>query len=73
VSQVELPVEALHVLAFARAIGDPSRVYSDPDAARDAGLAAVPAPPTFTMANAHAQPDHPLRPRLGGEVVRLRS
>jgi acyl dehydratase len=64
-NQVELPVESLHVLTFARAIGDPSPVYSDLDAALDAELPAVPAPPTFTMASAHAQHDYPLRPRVG--------
>lgn len=64
-SRVELPVEALHVLTFARAIGDPSPVYSDPEAAGDAGLAGVPAPPTFVMASAHVEPEYPLRPRVG--------
>jgi len=64
-SDVVLPVEGLHVLTFARAIGDASPVYSDPDAARDAGLSAVPAPPTFVMASAHVDPDFPLRPRIG--------
>jgi acyl dehydratase len=64
-SRVELPVEGLHVLTFARAIGDPNPVYSDPEAARAAGLPGVPAPPTFTIASTHAEADHPLRPRVG--------
>ena len=50
------PVEAGHVLAFARALG-----------AADAGLpiAGDVAPPTFTIAGAQFDPDYPLRPRPG--------
>ncbi len=50
------PVEAGHVLAFARALG-----------AADAGLpiAGEVAPPTFTIASAQFDPDYPLRPRPG--------
>ncbi|MBF4162716.1 FAS1-like dehydratase domain-containing protein [Nocardioides acrostichi] len=59
------PVEAGHVLQFARAIGDPSPVYVDPEAARAAGLEAIPAPPTFAMASAHFDPEYPLRPNPG--------
>jgi N-terminal half of MaoC dehydratase len=35
---------------FAKSVGDSSRVYQRDDAAHAAGLAAVPAPPTFTFA-----------------------
>ncbi len=35
---------------FAKAVGDTSRVYQREPAARDAGFAAIPAPPTFTFA-----------------------
>jgi hypothetical protein len=35
---------------FAKSVGDTSRVYQREEAARAAGLAAVPAPPTFTFA-----------------------
>jgi hypothetical protein len=47
------PVEAGHVLAFARALG-----------AADAELPGV-APPTFVIASAQFDPDYPLRPRPG--------
>jgi hypothetical protein len=53
---------------FANAVGDTSRVYQREDAATAAGLAAVPAPPTFTFAapywsafRADAQPADPTR------------
>jgi N-terminal half of MaoC dehydratase len=50
------PVEAGHVLTFARALG-----------AADAPLpsAGDAAPPTFAMASAQFDPDYPLRPRPG--------
>ena len=55
------PVEAGHIMMFARAVGDPNPVY---DAGRtDPGE--VIAPPTFVMASAQYDPDHPLRPRPG--------
>jgi hypothetical protein len=56
------PVEAGQVLAFARAIGDESPVYRSAAAAAEAGLAGIPAPPTYVQASAHFDPDYPLRP-----------
>jgi N-terminal half of MaoC dehydratase len=52
------PVEAGHVLMFARALG-----ADDPPG----GLPAPgdPAPPTFAMASNQFDPDYPLRPRPG--------
>lgn len=52
------PVEAGHVLTFARSLG-----AADPEG----GLPAPgdPAPPTFTSANAQFDPDFPLRPKPG--------
>ena len=52
------PVEAGHVLAFARALG-----AADPAG----GLPSVGdvAPPTFAIAGAQFDPDYPLRPRPG--------
>jgi hypothetical protein len=51
------PVEAGHIMTFARAIGDPNPVYADPDNAI--------APPTFALASGHFDPDYPLRPVPG--------
>lgn len=59
------PVEAGHVLMFARAIGDPNPVYADPGHAAGTELGGVIAPPTFVEAGAHFDPDYPLRPRPG--------
>jgi acyl dehydratase len=53
---------------FARAVGDTNRVYTDRDAAGDAGFSHVPAPPTFTFAAPYwsayysdEQPEDPTR------------
>jgi acyl dehydratase len=59
------PVEAGHVLMFARAIGDPNPVYADSDAAAASGVGAIPAPPTFVTASAQVDEDYPLRPKPG--------
>ena len=45
-----LPIEAGRLKFFAQAIGESNPVYLDEAAARDAGYAALPAPPTFLFA-----------------------
>ena len=50
------PVEAGHVLMFARAIGDDDPAYGASDAL---------APPTFAQASAQFNPDYRLRPKPG--------
>ncbi len=50
------PVEASHILMFARAIGDANPVYGTEDGA---------APPTFVQSSAQFDPDYPLRPKAG--------
>jgi acyl dehydratase len=59
------PVEAGHVLMFARAIGDPNPIYSDPDHAAGTEVGGLIAPPTFVQASAQFDPDYGLRPRIG--------
>lgn len=59
------PVEAGHILLFARSIGDENPLYTDPDAAAEAGFDGVLAPPTFVQASAQFTPGHPLRPQPG--------
>jgi acyl dehydratase len=59
------PVEAGHVLMFARSIGDPNPVYSDPDHAATTEVGGLIAPPTFVQASAQFDPDYGLRPRIG--------
>jgi len=59
------PVEAGHVLMFARSIGDPNPVYADPDSPEAQAVGGVLAPPTFVQASAQFDPDYPLRPKVG--------
>ena len=56
------PVEAGHVMTFARAVGDPNPIYADTDHAAASELGAVIAAPTFAIASAQFDPDYPLRP-----------
>jgi hypothetical protein len=59
------PVEAGHIMVFARAIGDDNPVYHDADDPATVAAGGVLAPPTFVQASAQFDPDYPLRPKLG--------
>jgi hypothetical protein len=59
------PVEAGHIMMFARAVGDPNPVYYDAEAAAASEVGGVIAPPTFIQASAQFNPDYFLRPRIG--------
>jgi acyl dehydratase len=59
------PIEASHVLMFARAIGDDNPVYSDEQKARQGEAGGIIAPPTFVQASVQFDPDYGLRPRAG--------
>lgn len=59
------PVEATHIMMFARAVGDLNPVYADPHSPEAAEFGGVIAPPTFTMASSQFDPDNPLIPRPG--------
>ena len=59
------PIEAGHVLMFARSIGDPNPVYADAEQAAASEVGGLIAPPTFVQASAQFDPDYGLRPRIG--------
>ena len=59
------PIEAGHILMFARSIGDPNPVYADAEAAQKSEAGGIIAPPTFVQASAQFEPDYPLRPKIG--------
>lgn len=59
------PVEASHILMFARAVGDNNKIYSDEDYANNTEAAGILAPPTFVQAGAQFDPDYSLRPKIG--------
>ena len=59
------PIEASHILMFARAVNDPNPIYSDAEYARKSELGGIIAPPTFTQSSAQFDPDYFLRPKVG--------
>ncbi len=59
------PIEASHILMFARSIGDDNPVYADPDSAAAKETGGIIAPPTFVQSSAQFDPDYFLRPKIG--------
>jgi acyl dehydratase len=59
------PIEAGHIMMFARSVGDPNPVYSNEEHARSTEVGRIIAPPTFMQASAQFDPDYPLRPKIG--------
>lgn len=59
------PVEASHIMMFARSIGDPNPIYSDENYAKNSEGGRIIAPPTFPQASAQFDPDYVLRPKIG--------
>lgn len=60
-TKITFPVEASHIMMFARAIGDTNPVYHDAGAAKETEVGGVTAPPTFLQAVAQFDPDYHLR------------
>ena len=63
--KITFPVEATHIMMFARAIGDTNPVYHDAEAAKKTEAGGIIAPPTFPQAMAQFDPDYRLRPKPG--------
>ncbi len=61
---ITFPVEATHIMMFARSIGDENPVYHDADKAESTEVGGIIAPPTFPAAVAQFNPDG-LRPKPG--------
>jgi hypothetical protein len=59
------PIEAGHILMFARSIGDPNPIYADEEYAAGTEIGGIVAPPTFAQASAQYDPDYILRPKIG--------
>lgn len=59
------PIEASHILMFARAVGDTNPVYEDAEYAASTEVGGIIAPPTFMQASAQFNPDYFLRPQPG--------
>jgi acyl dehydratase len=63
-TKITFPIEATHILMFARAIGDENPVYRDAEQAKHSTVGGIIAPPTFTAAAAQFNPDG-MRPKPG--------
>jgi len=63
----KFPIEAGHIMMFARSIGDANEIYYDEDYAKTTEPGAIIAPPTFVQASAQFDPDYFLRPKIGQE------
>lgn len=61
------PVEASHIMMFARSVGDDNPIYHDADYAANTEPGAIIAPPTFVQASAQFDPDYFLRPKIDGD------
>jgi hypothetical protein len=61
----KFPIEASHILMFARAVGDDNPVYADAMYAAGTEAGGIIAPPTFMQASAQFDPDYFLRPKMG--------
>ncbi len=61
------PIEAGHIMMFARSIGDANPIYHDAEYAKTTEPGSVIAPPTFVQASAQFDPDYGLRPKIGKE------
>jgi acyl dehydratase len=64
-AKITFPVEASHIMMFARAIGDTNPVYHDATAAKETEAGGIIAPPSFPQAMAQFDPDYHLRPKPG--------
>ena len=63
-SERTFPVEASHILMFARAVNDGNPIYGDPEHAKGTEPGKIIAPPTFAQAVAQFTDDYPLRPKI---------
>jgi len=61
----KFPIEAGHIMMFARAIGDANPIYSDEGYAKQTEPGGIIAPPTFAQSSAQFDPDYVLRPKIG--------
>lgn len=61
----KFPVEASHILMFARSVGDDNPIYQDEEYAKTTEPGKIIAPPTFAQSSAQFDPDYFLRPKTG--------
>jgi acyl dehydratase len=63
--KVTMPVEATHIMMFARSVNDDNQVYYDADHAAKTEVGHILPPPTFYRSVAQFDLDYFLRPKVG--------
>lgn len=63
--EIKFPVEATHIMMFARSVADPNPIYYDEEYAKKTEVGHIIAPPTFPRSVAQFDPDYHLRPKPG--------
>lgn len=63
--EIKMPVEATHIMMFARAVGDDNPIYRDEDYAKKSEVGHIIAPPTFPRAVSQFDPGYHLRIKPG--------
>lgn len=61
----KFPIEASHIMMFARSVNDANPIYYDAEYAAGTEPGAIIAPPTFMQASAQFDPEYALRPKVG--------
>ncbi len=61
----KFPVEASHIMMFARSVADANPIYYDEAYASESEPGSIIAPPTFAQSSAQFDPDYFLRPKIG--------
>jgi acyl dehydratase len=64
-AKIAFPIEATHILMFARALGDTNPAFTDAERAGEGETGGIIAPPTFPQAVAQFDPEYHLRPKPG--------
>ena len=61
----KFPIEASHIMMFARSVADDNQIYYDEDYAKSTEPGKIIAPPTFAQSSAQFDPSYFLRPKIG--------
>ncbi len=61
----KFPIEASHIMMFARSVADDNQIYYDEDYAKSTEPGKIIAPPTFAQSSAQFDPNYFLRPKIG--------
>ena len=64
-AEIKFPIEAGHIMLFARAVGDPNKIYSDAEYAKTTEVGSIVAPPTFVQQVRNLILTTALRPKIG--------